>query len=69
LFGIDFTALPIAIRFNFVKTGGCAFKGFSSDSILINFGNFEDNFPARETIQVSRLPKDANVEISMIAYK
>jgi len=30
---------------------------------------FEDNFPARETIQVSRLPKDANVEISMIAYK
>jgi 2-iminobutanoate/2-iminopropanoate deaminase len=30
---------------------------------------FEDNFPARETVQVSRLPKDANVEISMIAYK
>ena len=30
---------------------------------------FEDNYPARETVQVSRLPKDANVEISMIAYK
>jgi len=29
---------------------------------------FEDNYPARETVQVSRLPKDANVEISMIAY-
>jgi 2-iminobutanoate/2-iminopropanoate deaminase len=26
-------------------------------------------FPARETIQVSRLPKDVNVEISMIAVK
>jgi len=30
---------------------------------------FEDNFPARETGQVSRLPKDGNVEISMIAFK
>jgi 2-iminobutanoate/2-iminopropanoate deaminase len=30
---------------------------------------FEDNFPARETVQVSRLPKDASVEISMIAFK
>jgi 2-iminobutanoate/2-iminopropanoate deaminase len=30
---------------------------------------FEDNFPARETVQVSRLPKDANVEITMIAFK
>lgn len=30
---------------------------------------FEDNFPARETVQVSRLPKDASAEISMIAYK
>jgi 2-iminobutanoate/2-iminopropanoate deaminase len=24
------------------------------------------NFPARETVQVSKLPKDVNVEISMI---
>ena len=28
---------------------------------------FEGNFPARETIEVSRLPKNANVEISVIA--
>lgn len=30
---------------------------------------FKDHFPARETVQVSRLPKDANVEISIIAIK
>lgn len=29
---------------------------------------FTGNFPARETVQVSRLPKDANVEISVIAF-
>lgn len=28
---------------------------------------FGDNFPARETVQVAKLPKDVNVEISMIA--
>jgi 2-iminobutanoate/2-iminopropanoate deaminase len=28
---------------------------------------FSDNFPARETVEVSRLPKDVNVEISVIA--
>jgi 2-iminobutanoate/2-iminopropanoate deaminase len=28
---------------------------------------FENNSPARETVEVSRLPKDANVEISCIA--
>lgn len=28
----------------------------------------EENYPARETVQVSKLPKDVNVEISMIAY-
>ena len=28
---------------------------------------FSDNPPARETVQVSRLPKDVNVEISLIA--
>jgi len=28
---------------------------------------FTANFPARETVQVSRLPKDVNVEISVIA--
>jgi 2-iminobutanoate/2-iminopropanoate deaminase len=28
---------------------------------------FSSDFPARETVQVSRLPKDANVEITVIA--
>jgi 2-iminobutanoate/2-iminopropanoate deaminase len=30
---------------------------------------FKDDFPARETVQVSRLPLDVNVEISMIAVR
>ena len=30
---------------------------------------FNDNFPARETVQVSALPRFVNVEISMIAVK
>jgi 2-iminobutanoate/2-iminopropanoate deaminase len=30
---------------------------------------FEDHFPARETVQVSALPKFVNVEISMIAMR
>src|SRR5215470_1722453 len=30
---------------------------------------FDSNFPARETVQVSALPKFVNVEISMIAVK
>jgi 2-iminobutanoate/2-iminopropanoate deaminase len=30
---------------------------------------FEGNFPARETVQVSRLPLDVNVEISVIAVQ
>jgi 2-iminobutanoate/2-iminopropanoate deaminase len=30
---------------------------------------FTDKFPARETIQVSALPKNVNVEISVIAVK
>lgn len=29
---------------------------------------FTSDFPARETVQVSRLPKDVNVEISITAY-
>ena len=28
---------------------------------------FTADYPARETVQVSRLPKDVNVEISVIA--
>jgi len=30
---------------------------------------FTDNFPARETVQVSVLPKNVNIEISVTAYK
>jgi 2-iminobutanoate/2-iminopropanoate deaminase len=30
---------------------------------------FKSDFPARETVQVSRLPLDVNVEISVIAVK
>ncbi len=30
---------------------------------------FDDQAPARETVEVSRLPKDASVEISCIAVK
>lgn len=30
---------------------------------------FNENPPARETVEISRLPKDANVEISCIAVK
>lgn len=30
---------------------------------------FTENFPARETVEVARLPKDVRVEISCIAYK
>ncbi|CAG0990538.1 2-aminomuconate deaminase [Flavobacteriales bacterium] len=30
---------------------------------------FEKEFPARETVQVAKLPKDVNVEISAIAVK
>lgn len=30
---------------------------------------FEGNYPARETVQVTKLPKGARIEISVIAYK
>lgn len=30
---------------------------------------FKENHPARETVQVARLPLNANVEISVIAHK
>ena len=58
---------------------GMDFSNAVKTSIFIsdmnNFGRinevygsyFSDNFPARETVEVARLPKDVNVEISMIA--
>jgi 2-iminobutanoate/2-iminopropanoate deaminase len=30
---------------------------------------FNEPFPARETVEVARLPKDVNIEISFIAAK
>ena len=30
---------------------------------------FSSNYPARETVEVARLPKNVNIEISMIAFK
>lgn len=32
-------------------------------------GYFKNNYPARETVEVSKLPKNVNVEISIIAIK
>lgn len=32
-------------------------------------GFFNENYPARETVEVSQLPKNVNVEISCIAVK
>jgi 2-iminobutanoate/2-iminopropanoate deaminase len=38
--------------------------------VNVTYGSyFKDDFPARETVQVSRLPKDVNIEISCIAVK
>lgn len=30
---------------------------------------FKNDFPARETVQVARLPKDVNIEISVVAVE
>tara|TARA_B100001142_G_C14132883_1_gene577566 strand:- start:135 stop:512 length:378 start_codon:yes stop_codon:yes gene_type:complete len=60
---------------------GMTFDHVIKTSIFIsdmdNFGRinkiygqyFTTDFPARETVEVARLPKDVNVEISMIAIK
>lgn len=43
-----------------------------SDFALINeiYGSyFDSKYPARETVEVSRLPKDVKIEISCIAVK
>tara|TARA_B100000579_G_scaffold231879_1_gene190006 strand:+ start:323 stop:811 length:489 start_codon:yes stop_codon:yes gene_type:complete len=55
---------------NIIKTS-VFMKDLSSFS---NFNNiyksfFKEKFPARETIEVSKLPMDARIEISIIAYK
>ena len=63
-----------------LQEAGLDFSNIVKTSIFLsdmnNFGKvnevygsyFESNFPARETVEVSRLPKDVNVEISVIAH-
>jgi 2-iminobutanoate/2-iminopropanoate deaminase len=62
-----------------LKAGGCTFDNVLKTTIFLNDMNnfvqvnevyasyFKSDFPARATIQAARLPKDANVEISMEA--
>lgn len=55
---------------NIVKTS--IFLADMNDFAAVNeaYGKFfTADFPARETVQVARLPKDARVEISVIAAK
>ena len=64
-----------------LKAAGITFKDVVKCSIFLkDMGNFPkvneiygqyftENPPARETVAVSRLPKDVNVEISCIAVK
>ncbi|WP_295772326.1 RidA family protein [uncultured Mucilaginibacter sp.] len=60
--GLDFS--------NVVKTG--IFLKDMGDFAVVNeiYGSyFTSNFPARETVQVAALPKNVNVEISVVACK
>ena len=65
-----------------LKAANMTFNNVIKSSIFIsdmnNFGQInavygsyfdDENAPARETVEVARLPKDVNVEISMIAIK
>jgi len=62
-----------------LKEGGCTFDNVVKSTIFLNDMNnfvhvnevyasyFKNDFPSRATIQATRLPKDANVEISVEA--
>lgn len=55
---------------NIVKTS--IFLKNMDDFVAVNAvyaSYFTSDFPARETVQVSKLPKDVNVEISVIAIR
>ncbi len=66
---------------NILQEAGMNFNHVAKTTIFITdmhqFGEinevygkyFDSNFPARETVQVSALPKFVNIEISMIAVK
>ncbi len=63
-----------------LKAGGCTFDNVVKSTIFLNDMNnfvhvnevyssyFTGDYPARATIQAAKLPKDANVEISVEAY-
>lgn len=63
-----------------LKAGGCTFDNVVKSTIFLNDMNnfvqvnevyasyFNGDFPARATIQAAKLPKEANVEISVEAY-
>ncbi|MGN6343100.1 MAG: Rid family detoxifying hydrolase [Ginsengibacter sp.] len=54
---------------NVVKTSIFLKDMHSFAEVNAEYGKyFEKDFPARETVAVRTLPKDVNVEISMIAY-
>jgi len=62
-----------------LREGGCTFDNVVKSTIFLNDMNnfvhvnevyasyFKNDFPSRATIQATRLPKDANVEISVEA--
>jgi 2-iminobutanoate/2-iminopropanoate deaminase len=64
-----------------LKEAGYAFSDIVKTTIFLTDMNnfsavndvyanyFTDNFPARETVQVSALPKGVNVEISVVAVR
>lgn len=64
-----------------LKSAGMDFRNVAKTTIFLKDMNafpkvnevygkyFQDAPPARETVEVSRLPKDVNVEISCIALK
>jgi 2-iminobutanoate/2-iminopropanoate deaminase len=58
--GMDYT--------NIVKTTIFLTNMNNFSSVNEVYGSFfKSDFPARETVQVARLPKDVNIEISVIA--
>jgi len=64
-----------------LKEAGLSYENIIKTSIFLKDMNdfpkvndayasyFQDQFPARETVEVSRLPKDAKVEISVVVGK
>ena len=64
---------------NILETAGLAMSNIAKTTIFLtnmdDFGQvnevygsfFTGNYPARETVQVSRLPLNANIEVSVVA--